>query len=140
MRRAEFCLNALRAMAASVCAMLLLQARDGARFSGTIQEIGAQIRVSYVVALDLGSRREMQRDVAAFSSEDQAIGWLQSQAAARGFEHFSLESRPALSARTVSPRPYQVVETGGESRVRLQAQKGLARSGDPAEPPFRQPG
>ena len=76
--------------------MLVLLAADGARFSGVMQSIGSQIRVSYVVSLELGARVERQRDAGIFPSEERAIAWLQSQASARGFEHFALEWRPPL--------------------------------------------
>jgi len=76
--------------------MLTLHARDGARFSGTIQMIGSQVRASYIVTLDLGARAEKQHDASVFPSEEQAIGWFQSEATARGFEYFSLEWRSAL--------------------------------------------
>jgi hypothetical protein len=92
--------------------MVLLLARDGAKFSGTIQRIGSQFRVSYLVSLDLGPRMEMQRDIGAFPSEDLAISWLQRQAAALGFEHFSLEWRSPLGSDTSPPVNLQ---DGGQS-------------------------
>ena len=65
--------------------MLHLQAKDGAKFYGTILTFGGQVRASYSVVLATGPDTQIERDVRMFPTESQASAWLQHEADERSF-------------------------------------------------------